>query len=115
MNRAWVFGRDEAEFIVDAFERDGAQQWMDCAADVRKLFGMSPYQPPAMEDARQLLRRIVVDGWDSLGPKEREAAALIVHQAGHTHNPNHMMYYPECPACRWEKAQESPDEASPEA
>lgn len=43
MNRAWVFGRDEAEFIVDAFERDGAPQWMACAADVRKLFGMAPY------------------------------------------------------------------------
>ncbi len=44
--------RQEAEFIVDACERDGAQQWMDLAAQLREIWGMSPFPagtvaPPA--------------------------------------------------------------------
>lgn len=41
--RSIQIDRAEAEFLVDACERDRIPQWMELAAEIRKLFGMAPF------------------------------------------------------------------------
>ncbi len=50
--------RDEAEFIVDACEKDGAPQWYRLSEELRRIWGMVPrdYTQP------RVITRVLSDG-----------------------------------------------------
>ena len=53
--------RQEAEFIIEACERDGAPLWLYLADDLRDLFGMPPRQQDEIERLQRALDAAAVD------------------------------------------------------
>lgn len=78
MTRPVELSRSEAEFIVDACEANGAAQWMQLAADLRRKWGMAPYPAGAVKRACEPDAAL-------------RAADILAHQS--VFSPEHARYW----------------------